>query len=86
MGRERRGPDASSIYVTGIFVRSLDPISGQSDLPIYPINFRTRVSRKTMKDDGGINFGNFWDLAWRRNSIGIERVRWACVEAVDHKS
>ena len=46
MGRERREESvASSIYVTGIFVRSLDPISGQSDLPIYPINSsETRVA------------------------------------------
>ena len=28
-GKGETGPDASSIYVTGIFVRSLDPISGK---------------------------------------------------------
>ena len=46
-----------------------------------------------MKDDGGINFGNFWELAWGRNSVLEEGGRerdgdGACMEmeAVDHKS
>ena len=61
---------------------------GQSDLPIYPINFRSVARASLMENDegwrrsGGINLGNFMDLAilyWKRGE--------ACMHgAVDHKS